>query len=289
MPSTRTVRGPAPAPTRASAPRAVDPELGPALHDTLTDPLVAPAQRVASAPIQRAPSPAGDYYHATTANAWMNIQKTGLDPNYGGNGKGWSVNESELSDSRGKVFFNRSRKNAKETAKQLAERPDSGGAVVLKFSAEEGELQSGDTMGGDWTDELVSGGRLEVVDSFEQRVASASASKSRKCFLTTACCEARGLPDDCRELTTLRGFRDGVLLATAEGRALVEAYYRVAPALVDAIRADPAGPAVLDGIYADVVACCAHVEAGRSAEAVTTYTAMVEALRRRYEEEAVAA
>ena len=28
------------------------------------------------------------------------------------------------------------------------------------------------------------------------------------CFLTSACTEARGLPDDCHELTVLRSFRD---------------------------------------------------------------------------------
>ena len=36
------------------------------------------------------------------------------------------------------------------------------------------------------------------------------------CFLTSACTEARGLPDDCHELTVLRAFRDGYLRSQPE-------------------------------------------------------------------------
>ncbi len=59
------------------------------------------------------------------------------------------------------------------------------------------------------------------------------------CFITTAICEADGLPDDCEALQTLRGFRDKILLQTAEGRALVSEYYRDAPAIVEAIKRQP--------------------------------------------------
>ena len=44
------------------------------------------------------------------------------------------------------------------------------------------------------------------------------------CFLTSACTEARGLPDDCHELTVLRSFRDGYLRSQPEGEA--HALYR---------------------------------------------------------------
>lgn len=57
------------------------------------------------------------------------------------------------------------------------------------------------------------------------------------CFLTSACVEYLGLPDDCKELTTLRTIRDKVLKATGEGRGLVDEYYRIAPALVEKINA----------------------------------------------------
>lgn len=38
------------------------------------------------------------------------------------------------------------------------------------------------------------------------------------CYLTTACVAARGLPDTCTELQTLRAFRDGVLARQPGGQ-----------------------------------------------------------------------
>jgi hypothetical protein len=55
------------------------------------------------------------------------------------------------------------------------------------------------------------------------------------CYLTTICCDALGLADDCYVLRTLRSFRDGFMSATAERRAMIQEYYRDAPGLVDAI------------------------------------------------------
>ena len=52
------------------------------------------------------------------------------------------------------------------------------------------------------------------------------------CFLTSACVEAKGLPDDCRELTVLRNFRDTYLKASADGQRDVCEYYHVAPMIV---------------------------------------------------------
>lgn len=57
--------------------------------------------------------------------------------------------------------------------------------------------------------------------------------KKSGCFISTAACDLKGLPDDCYELTTLRLFRDDHLLSTPSGRALVEHYYEVAPAIAD--------------------------------------------------------
>lgn len=56
-----------------------------------------------------------------------------------------------------------------------------------------------------------------------------------KCFLTTACCETFGRPDDCWELETLRGFRDSVLAAMPGGTEDMADYYRLAPRIVDAL------------------------------------------------------
>lgn len=55
------------------------------------------------------------------------------------------------------------------------------------------------------------------------------------CFLTTACVESAGLPDDCLELKTLRSFRDNWLSVQPGGKAEVQSYYSFAPKVVDAI------------------------------------------------------
>lgn len=59
--------------------------------------------------------------------------------------------------------------------------------------------------------------------------------KGKFCFVTTAICEFEGKPDDCRELTLLREFRDGWLRQCADGPALIERYYNEAPAVVTCI------------------------------------------------------
>jgi hypothetical protein len=59
----------------------------------------------------------------------------------------------------------------------------------------------------------------------------------KACFITTACCEVLGLPDDCFELRALRRYRDEVLAGTPDGRASIAAYYVLAPALLNALDA----------------------------------------------------
>jgi hypothetical protein len=52
------------------------------------------------------------------------------------------------------------------------------------------------------------------------------------CFITTACCEALGLDDDCFELRTLRCYRDDVLANRPGGVADIAAYYQLAPLIL---------------------------------------------------------
>ncbi|MEL6373530.1 MAG: CFI-box-CTERM domain-containing protein [Pseudomonadota bacterium] len=77
------------------------------------------------------------------------------------------------------------------------------------------------------------------------------------CFLTTACCEALSLPDDCFELTALRRFRDGHLKRTPQGREAVRAYYDLAPRLLAALAPMPAREAYLRRLYTLYILPCA--------------------------------
>ena len=76
------------------------------------------------------------------------------------------------------------------------------------------------------------------------------------CFLTTACVEARGLPDDCEALETLRTFRDACLANRPDGREAIAEYYRMAPGIVDAINALEDRGAIWNRVYAELVEPC---------------------------------
>ena len=102
------------------------------------------------------------------------------------------------------------------------------------------------------------------------------------CFLTTAAVETVGLPDDCYELRTLRGFRDGPLRAMPGGEALVAAYYAQGPAIVAGVSARPdAARQWLRTYVFDILPCVALARLGLNGAALRRYRAMVERLASR--------
>ena len=69
------------------------------------------------------------------------------------------------------------------------------------------------------------------------------------CFVTTACVESRGLPNDCPELSCMRKFRDGYVAELPNGRELIEAYYTLAPRIVEAIDLSPERQEIYNELY----------------------------------------
>lgn len=76
------------------------------------------------------------------------------------------------------------------------------------------------------------------------------------CFLTTACVENKGLPDDCYELQTLRSFRDRYMRNSPDGAELVDDYYKMGPAVVRKINALECRTEVYDHIYGTLILPC---------------------------------
>lgn len=102
--------------------------------------------------------------------------------------------------------------------------------------------------------------------------------RTKGCFITTAICEFDGKPDDCEELATLRGFRDGVLLKSESGAEMVKHYYDVAPAIVAALNRLPESERV--SAYTELRdqflrPCLEALRAHAPQRAVDTYAAMV--------------
>lgn len=110
-------------------------------------------------------------------------------------------------------------------------------------------------------------------------------STSGNCFLTSACVEAKGLADDCHELTVLRAFRDGYMRSTPECAPDICEYYHVAPGIVEKIRQLPNAIDIFENIYSElVIPCVALIEAGKKHEAYTAYRDYVQNLRVKYAE-----
>ena len=106
---------------------------------------------------------------------------------------------------------------------------------------------------------------------------------SSGCFLTSACVEARGLPDDCHELTVLRQFRETYLRAQPSGAEEIAEYYFVAPQIVSAIKKRADAHAIFGAIYEKLVApCVAMIERGENEAAHQLYRQTVEELREMY-------
>jgi len=102
--------------------------------------------------------------------------------------------------------------------------------------------------------------------------------KSGGCFLTTAACNFRGLPDDCHELSVLRKFRDEKLMATRAGVSMVEHYYCIAPAIAqDLVHQDD-----LELVWKTIVECVRLIEAELDDLAVKAYSDMVFRLQRQF-------
>lgn len=99
-----------------------------------------------------------------------------------------------------------------------------------------------------------------------------------QCFITTAVCKASGKSDNCWELQLLRKFRDDYLLQTPEGKLLVDIYYQVAPAIVEALDALPTASsayAYLKGNFIDTA--LQRISVGDHKGATGIYTRMIEA------------
>lgn len=95
------------------------------------------------------------------------------------------------------------------------------------------------------------------------------------CFLTTACCEYKGLPDDCRELTVMRNFRDTELKESGWGQRCIDLYYQEAPRILKQIESHPKRDELLEWLYSQIGQIVELVENKKGKEAVIYYLLMV--------------
>lgn len=95
---------------------------------------------------------------------------------------------------------------------------------------------------------------------------------SSGCYLTSACIFAKGLKDDCHELTTLRQFRDQWLAKTTKGKKLIKQYYEIAPKVVSSINDREDKLTIYQKIYNKMILPCVEfIENEKYEEALGLY------------------
>ena len=103
------------------------------------------------------------------------------------------------------------------------------------------------------------------------------------CFLTSACVEAKDLPDDCYELTTLRKFRDEYLANLECGKCEIAHYYHIAPTIVEKIQERKNSTEMFEKIYSEmVVPCVKMIEECNLSGAHSLYREKVQELQVQY-------
>jgi len=110
-----------------------------------------------------------------------------------------------------------------------------------------------------------------------------SGQSSGGCYLTSACVEAKGLSDNCRELVTLRSFRDNYLRTMPTGPADISEYYLTAPVIVKKIKQLPNSMAIFEKLYDELVQPCVDlIELGKNEEAYKIYRDYTRLLQKKY-------
>lgn len=118
--------------------------------------------------------------------------------------------------------------------------------------------------------------------SFSDDTSSSDDSSDDGCFLTTACVEHAGLPDDCVELQSMRAFRDGYIASQPEGPGLIQEYYRDAPHVVQRIHSSPDCDQTLEDILLTVRGIVTTIASGRQEKALSDLKTMFTVLREKY-------
>lgn len=108
-------------------------------------------------------------------------------------------------------------------------------------------------------------------------------SDSGGCYLTSACIAAKGLPDDCYELQTLRHFRDTYLESKENGASDIEHYYRVAPRIVYEISSQVNPQVIFSELYEKLVLpCVTLIEQAKLEDAYLLYKRIAVELEQEY-------
>lgn len=106
---------------------------------------------------------------------------------------------------------------------------------------------------------------------------------SEGCYISSACINSRGLPDDCYELQILRAFRDKRCRFDKDFEKLTKEYYEFAPKVVASIDDETKKEEIYAELYTSLVKpCVAYLLANEETKAIAHYKDVVFALKEKY-------
>lgn len=109
------------------------------------------------------------------------------------------------------------------------------------------------------------------------------ASSSGGCFITTATLISIGKDDNCKELQAFRRFRDNWLVLQEDGPSLISEYYKIAPAIVEAIDLRDDREQVYQKLWSyELQPCLLLINSNLNMEALRTYKAAMYNLKLKY-------
>ena len=115
------------------------------------------------------------------------------------------------------------------------------------------------------------------------QMSGGSSGSDSSCFISSACIESLGLPDDCEELQILRQFRDKRKTSDNAFAELVKEYYQIAPAIVAQINAQADSKGAYSKLYDELVLpCVKYIKNGQEDAAISLYTKIVRELQLQY-------
>ena len=150
-----------------------------------------------------------------------------------------------------------------------------------EWSGEKGRHYDKDGKRDGWSER--SGDKTRHYDKDGKKDGWSEKSSGGGCFITTACVEAKGLPDDCEELNTLRIFRDEFVCSLPEGDRIIQEYYEIAPRILAGISKTANSNDVYVDLYERLVKKSLElISADKKDEAYANYLLVVNELRERY-------
>jgi len=103
------------------------------------------------------------------------------------------------------------------------------------------------------------------------------------CYITTACVETMGLPDDSLIMQTARAYRDESMNQKSGGTEMINRYNKIAPFIVAGIKTRPNSEQIFKNIfYDDVLPTISLIIEGKNIEAFCFFKNSFERLRYQY-------